>query len=52
LLFIVFLVAPSLSLGLSPAWLSVPNKNYWVKEENRAAAQVGVFRIPKSSRDA
>ena len=38
-LFIVFLAAPSLSLGLSPQWLSLPNKNYWLKEENRAVAQ-------------
>ena len=38
-LFIVFLAAPSLSLGLSPKWLSLPNKNYWLQEENRAVAQ-------------
>ena len=38
-IFIVFLVAPSLSLGLSPKWLSLPNKNYWLKEENRVVAQ-------------
>ena len=38
-LFIVFLSAPSLSLGLSPRWLSLPNKNYWLKEENRAMIQ-------------
>ena len=38
-IFIVFLVAPSLSLGLSPKWLSLPNKNYWLQEENRAVAQ-------------
>jgi uncharacterized membrane protein len=35
LLFIVFFAAPSLSLGLSPKWLSLPNKNYWLQEENR-----------------
>ena len=38
-IFIVFLVAPSLSLGLSPKWLSLPHKNYWLKEENRVVAQ-------------
>jgi len=38
-LFIVFLVAPSLSLGRSPTWLSLPNKNYWLQEENGAVAQ-------------
>jgi len=35
LLFIVIIAAPSLSLRLSPKWLSLPNKNYWLKEENR-----------------
>ena len=38
-LFIVFLAAPSLSLGLSPKWLNLPNKSYWLKEENRAMVQ-------------
>jgi uncharacterized membrane protein len=34
-LFIVFFSAPSLSLGLSPKWISLPNKSYWLKGENR-----------------
>lgn len=39
LLFILFFAAPSLSLGLSPKWLSLPNKNYWLQEENRERAK-------------
>ena len=39
LLFIVIIAAPSLSLGLSPKWFSLPNKNYWLQEENRVVAQ-------------
>ena len=34
-MFIVIIAAPSLSLGLSPKWFSLPNKNYWLQEENR-----------------
>ena len=39
LLLIVFLAGPSLSLGLSPKWVSLPNKSYWLKEENREMIQ-------------
>ena len=39
LLVIVFLAGPSLSLGLSPKWVSLPNKSYWLKEENRDMIQ-------------
>ena len=39
LLLIVFLAGPSLSPGLSPKWLSLPNKSYWLQEENRDMIQ-------------
>jgi hypothetical protein len=26
-------------LGIDPKWLSLPNKSYWLKEENRAMVQ-------------
>ncbi len=34
-LFILFLLAPSLNLKVSPRWTNIPNKDYWLKEENR-----------------
>ena len=34
-LFLLFWFAPSLPLGLPPRFVSVPNKEYWLREENR-----------------
>jgi uncharacterized membrane protein len=36
-LFLLFWFAPSLPLGIPPRFVSVPNKEYWLKEENRPA---------------
>lgn len=36
-LFLLFWFAPSLPLGLPPRYVSVPNKDYWLREENRPA---------------
>jgi hypothetical protein len=34
-LFLLFWYAPSLPLGLPPRFVSVPNKHYWLRKENR-----------------
>jgi len=36
-LFLLFWYAPSLPLGIPPRYVSVPNKDYWLREENRPA---------------
>ena len=36
-LFLLFWFAPSLPLGIPPRFVSVPNKEYWLREENRPA---------------
>jgi len=36
-LFLLFWFAPSLPLGVPPRFVSLPNKEYWLKEENRPA---------------
>ena len=36
-LFLLFWYAPSLPLGIPPRFVSVPNKDYWLREENRPA---------------
>jgi uncharacterized membrane protein len=36
-LFLLFWYAPLLPLGLPPRFVSVPNKDYWLREENRPA---------------
>ncbi len=33
-LFILFLMAPGLSLKVPPRWVNIRNKDYWLKEEN------------------
>lgn len=36
-LFLLLWYAPSLPLGLPPRFVSVPNKQYWLREENQPA---------------
>jgi hypothetical protein len=36
-LFLLFWYAPSLPLGLPQKYVSLPNKDYWLREENRPA---------------
>jgi hypothetical protein len=36
-LFLLFWYAPSLPLGIPPRFVSLPNKDYWLREENRPA---------------
>ncbi len=36
-LFLLFWFAPSLPLTVPPRFVSVPNKDYWLREENRSA---------------
>lgn len=33
-LFILFLIAPALSIKVPPRWINIRNKGYWLKEEN------------------
>jgi hypothetical protein len=39
LLFATVFFGPRLSLGLSPRWTNLPNKDYWLKEENLPRAR-------------
>ena len=36
-LFLLFWYAPSLPLGIPPRFVSVPNKDYWLREDNQPA---------------
>lgn len=36
-LFLLFWFAPALPLGIPPRFVSVPNKDYWLRDENRPA---------------
>ena len=35
-LFILFLIAPALSLKVPPRWINIQNKDYWLRDENRS----------------
>jgi len=37
--FLMFYFASSMTLGISKKYLSVPNKDYWLQDENQAAFQ-------------
>ena len=44
-LFLLFWFGPSLPLGLPPRFVSLPNKAYWLREENRPALKQKMERF-------